>query len=56
VTNLRYIKRFYMFYSQGKQIRQQAVDELIGAENSVELKSSLPSIEALEEELRKMDV
>ena len=27
VTNLKYIKRFYMFYSQSDIIRQQVVDE-----------------------------
>ena len=27
VTNLKYCKRFYLFYSQGLQIRQQLVDE-----------------------------
>ncbi len=28
VTNLKYCKKFYLFYSQSNQIRQQLVDEL----------------------------
>jgi len=36
VTNLKYIKRFYLFYSQDEQIRHQAGDDLQGAENRAE--------------------
>ena len=55
VTNLKYIKRFYLFYSQDEQIRHQAGDDLQGAENRAE-QIRHQAVEELEEELRKMDV
>ena len=67
VVNLTYCKRFYQFYTQVSSIRQQLVAELQVIDNKRDvilqqvveellpdnLKSSLPSIEEIENELNK---
>lgn len=64
-TNLKYCKRFYQFYKL--EISQQLVDQSQNIEGNIseyeltklfpeELKSSLPSIEEIENELRNHDV
>jgi len=50
-SNLKYCKQFYLFYTQGNQIRQQAVGDLI-LQQPVE---ELQIVEELEEQLKKMD-
>ena len=49
VQNLRFIKRFYLFYSNELEIRQQPVSEMVVPQNTVkDLHSATPLMETVE--------